>query len=208
MDQFLKGLAKEKENPYHPIDAYPGTVFARTETRLKLLSPLIEFQLDNGLCIILHNQGRIKEVIEKHEFRYYLNYVIIPSIGKYRNTLQKDCEDMGNFVNKINRKCDIKKIFDSYFPSQLEGDFKEFMNTRDPDIKIDNVKHFSKYQQEHGLAREYGFYKVTQFRNTINKIDKVITDLIHFDGTLDESLQRIQDYLQTIKFAGIYDIPK
>ena len=187
MDQILKGLAKEKKNPYHPIDAYPGTVFSRTETRLKLLSPLIEFQLDKGLCIILHNKGRIKEVIEKHEFRYYLNYIIIPSIGKYRNTLQKDCEDMENYVNgNIHR-----------------DDFKEFMNTRDPDINIDNVKHFLKYLQKHRLVRDYCYHKHTQVINTINKIDKVITDLIHFDGTLDESLQKIQDYLQTIKFAGL-----
>jgi hypothetical protein len=192
MDQFLKGLAKEKENPYHPMDAYPGTEFARTETRLKSLSPLIEFQLDKGLSIILHNQGRIQEVIEKHEFRYYLNYVIIPSIGKYRNSLQKDCEDMGNFV-----KGNIHR-----------DDFKEFMNTWDPGINIDNVNHFLEYLQKHGLVSEYGYHKQTQFRNTINKIDKVITDLIHFDGTLDESLQRIQDYLQTIKFASVYDIPK
>ena len=190
MDQFLKGLAKEKENPYHPIDAYPGTVFARTETRLKLLSPLIKFQLDKGLSIILHNQGRIKEVIEKHEFRYYLNYIIIPSIGKYRNTLNKDSNDMENYV-----KGNIHK-----------DDFKEFMNTRDPYINIDNVKHFLEYLQKHRLVRDYCYHKHTKVRNTINKIDKVITDLIHFDGTLDESLQRIQDYLQTIKFASVYDI--
>ena len=97
---------------------------------------------------------------------------------------------MGNYVNgNIHR-----------------DDFKEFMNTWDPDINIDNVNHFLKYLQEHGLAKEYGNHRLTQFRNTINKIDKVIKDLIHFDGTFDKSLQKIQDYLQTIKFAGVYDI--
>ena len=87
MDEFLCSLANytEKGNPYHSIDAYPGTEFAETEAILKLFYPLIAFQFENGLRIILTN-GLIKEVFGKLDFRYYLNYMILPSIEKYRNS--------------------------------------------------------------------------------------------------------------------------
>ena len=90
MDEFLSGLANYtgKGNPYHSIDAYPGTEFAETEAILKLFYPLIAFQFENGLRIILTN-GLIKEVFGKIQFRYYLNYMILPKIEKYRNSLLK-----------------------------------------------------------------------------------------------------------------------
>ena len=101
MDEFLCSLANytEKVNPYHSIDAYPGTEFSETEAILKLFYPLIAFQFENGLRIILTN-GLIKEVFGKLDFRYYLNYMILPSIEKYRNSLPK-LSDMENDFNTV-----------------------------------------------------------------------------------------------------------
>ena len=222
MDEFLSGLTNytEKGNPYHSIDAYLGTEFAETETILKLFYPLIAFQFENGLRIILTN-GLIKEIFGKIQFRYYLNYMILPKIEKYRNSLPK-LSDMKNDLatlssmdySKENYKEEYMK---AYFPGvDYEKDYQAYKQLRNQIPKTETTEFQKRVLgnqpivhasvQERYSLREYLRYKVNNHAKNLSCIKKVIDTLIHFDTHFDTSLQKIENYLRVIQFAGIHEL--
>ena len=229
MDEFLSGLANytEKGNPYHSIDAYPGTEFAETEAILKLFYPLIAFQFENSLRIILTN-GLIKEVFGKIQFRYYLNYMILPSIEKYRNSLPK-LSDMENDFNTVvgysksySKETNYKEEFmNVYFPGvdyeeeyqalQLrlrnqipkpEQEITEFQKR----INLPRVISGSSVIQETDNLMNYLRYKVNNHKYNLKCIQRVIELLIRFDTHFDTFIQKIENYLRVIQFAGIHEL--
>ena len=228
MEQFFSGLTNytEKGNPYHSIDAYPGTEFEQTENILKLFYPLIAFQFENGLRIILTN-GLIKEVFRKLDFRYYLNYMILPSIEKYRNSLPK-LSDMENDFNTVKgyKKEDYNKAFiDVYFPGvDYEEDYQTYTQMRNQIPKP--IPGITKFQKRVNLPRviseswdyperdyseidnriDYLQYKVNNHKNNLVSIKKVIELLIHFDTHFDTFLQKIENYLRVIQYTGIHEL--
>ena len=222
MDEFLSGLANytEKGNPYHSIDAYPGTEFAETENILKLFYPLIAFHFDNGLRIILTN-GLIKEVFGKIQFRYYFNYMILPTIEKYRNSLPKlsDMEnDLATLSSMGNTKENYKEEFTkAYFPGvDYEEDYQAYKQLRNQIPKTE-ITEFQKRVlgnqptahisiQERDNRIDYLRYKVNNHKNNLVSIKKVIELLIHFDTHFDTALQKIENYLRVIHYAGIHEL--
>ena len=220
MDEFLSGLTNytEKGNPYHSIDAYLGTEFAETETILKLFYPLIAFQFENGLRIILTN-GLIKEIFGKIQFRYYLNYMILPKIEKYRNSLLKPSmqEDLTALLRMGNSKENYKEEFmNAYFPGvDYEEDYQAYKQLRNQ-IPKKEITEFQKRVlghrpivhipvQERDSQGEYLRYKVNNHRKNLVSIKKVIELLIRFDTHFDTSLQKIEKYLRVIQFSGIHE---
>tara|TARA_B100000900_G_C20480142_1_gene675075 strand:- start:352 stop:1050 length:699 start_codon:yes stop_codon:yes gene_type:complete len=228
MDEFLSGLANytEKGNPYHSIDAYPGTEFEQTENILKLFYPLIAFQFENGLRIILTN-GLIKEVFRKLDFRYYLNYMILPKIEKYRNSLPK-LSDMENDFNTVvgfskgySKENNYKEEFmNVYFPGvDYEEDYQTYTQMLNQIPKP--IPGITEFQKRVNLPRvisesgdyperdnriDYLRYKVNNHKNNLVSIKKVIELLIHFDTHFDTFLQKIENYLRVIQFAGIHEL--
>ena len=91
MGEFLNGLANytEKDNPYHQIKAYPGTEFEEIENILKLLSPLVVFEVDdqNNIKVFI-SEGNGRDRVRPKEFRFYLNYVILPKINEHATNLE------------------------------------------------------------------------------------------------------------------------
>lgn len=223
MDEFLCSLANytEKENPYHSIDAYPGTEFAETEAILKLFYPLIAFQFDNGLRIILTN-GLIKEVFGKLDFRYYLNYMILPSIEKYRNSLPK-LSDMENDLASLSsirypKETNYNKEFmNAYFPGvEYEEDYQAYTQLGNQIPKTETTE-FQKRVfgnqprvissisiQEKDNRMNYIRYKVKNHKNNLKCIQRVIEALIHFDTHFDTALQKIENYLRVIQYTGVH----
>lgn len=228
MDEFLSGLANytEKGNPYHSIDAYPGTEFAETEDILKLFYPLIAFQFENGLRIILTN-GLIKEMFGKLDFRYYLNYMILPSIEKYRNSLPK-LSDMENdlaslssiryskgYSKETNYKEEFMKV---YFPGvDYEEDYQAYTQslnqTPKPEpgitefqkrINLPRVISYSGGDPERDNRINYLRYKVKNHKNNLKCIQRVIELLIHFDTHFDTFIQKIENYLRVIQYTGVH----
>ena len=231
MDEFLSGLANytEKGNPYHSIDAYPGTEFAETEAILKLFYPLIAFQFENSLRIILTN-GLIKEVFGKIQFRYYLNYMILPSIEKYRNSLPKPSDMENDLVSLLSirypKENNYKKEFmNVYFPGvNYEEDYQAYKQSLNEMLKKQIPKtETTEFQkrvfgneprvisgssviQERDSHVEYFRYKVNNHKNNLASIKKVIELLIHFDTRFDTFIQKIENYLRVIQFAGIHEL--
>ena len=226
MDEFLCSLANytEKENPYHSIDAYPGTEFAETEDILKLFYPLIAFQFENGLRIILTN-GLIKEVFGKLDFRYYLNYMILPSIEKYRNSLPK-LSDMENDFNTVvefskgyskenNYKEEFMKV---YFPGvDYEKDYQAYKQLRNQIPKPEpGITEFQKRVLGNqpivhtsvgdGIDNRINYlrYKVKNHKNNLKCIQRVIELLIRFDTHFDTFIQKIENYLRVIQYTGVH----
>ena len=226
MDEFLSGLANytEKGNPYHSIDAYPGTEFAETEAILKLFYPLIAFQFENSLRIILTN-GLIKEVFGKIQFRYYLNYMILPSIEKYRNSLPK-LSDMENDFNTVvgysksySKETNYKEEFmNVYFPGvDYEEDYQAYIQLRNQipkpkpgitefqkRINLPRVISGSSVVQETDNRMNYLRYKVNNHKNNLKCIQRVIELLIRFDTHFDTALQKIENYLRVIQYTGVH----
>ena len=91
MGEFLNGLANytEKDNPYNRIKAYPGTEFEEIENILKLLSPLVVFEVDdqNNIKVFI-SEGNGRDRVRPKEFRFYLNYVILPKINEHATNLE------------------------------------------------------------------------------------------------------------------------
>ena len=220
MDEFLSGLANytEKGNPYHSIDAYPGTEFEQTENILKLFYPLIAFQFENGLRIILTN-GLIKEVFGKLDFRYYLNYMILPSIEKYRNSLPKlsDMENDFNTVVGYPKENGYKEEFmNVYFPGvDYEEDYQAYTQLRNQIPKPG----ITEFQKRMNLPRaisysvddperdnwiDYLRYKVKNHKNNLKCIQRVIELLIRFDTHFDTFIQKIENYLRVIQYTGVH----
>jgi hypothetical protein len=223
MDEFLSGLANytEKGNPYHSIDAYPGTEFAETEAILKLFYPLIAFQFDKCLRIILTN-GLIKDTIGKNDFRYYLNYMILPKIEKYRNSLPK-LSDMENDLATLlgiryPKQNNYKEEFmNAYFPGvDYEEDYQAYTQLLNqiPKTGITEfqkrvlgnqpISHISIQEKDNRI--NYLRYKVNNHKNNLVSIKKVIELLIHFDTHFDTFLQKIENYLRVIQFSGIHEL--
>jgi hypothetical protein len=224
MDEFLCSLANytEKGNPYHSIDAYPGTEFAETEAILKLFYPLIAFQFENGLRIILTN-GLIKEVFGKLDFRYYLNYMILPSIEKYRNSLPK-LSDMENDFNIVvryskgySKETNYKEEFmNVYFPGvDYEEDYQAYTQSLNQIPKPETtefqkrvlggqqpIAHMSVGDGISGI--NYLRYKVNNHKNNLKCIQRVIELLIRFDTHFDTALQKIENYLRVIQYTGVH----
>jgi hypothetical protein len=226
MDEFLSGLTNytEKGNPYHSIDAYPGTEFAETEAILKLFYPLIAFHFENGLRIILTN-GLIKEVFGKIQFRYYLNYMILPKIEKYRNSLPKfshmenDLATLSSirYPKETNYKEEYMK---AYFPGvDYEEDYQAYKQLRNQIPKTETTEFqkrvlgnqprvisYSGDGSERDNRINYLRYKVNNHKKNLVSIKKVIELLIRFDTHFDTSLQKIEKYLRVIQFAGIHEL--
>ena len=226
MDEFLSGLANytEKGNPYHSIDAYPGTEFEETEAILKLFYPLIAFQFENGLRIILTN-GLIKEVFGKLDFRYYLNYMILPSIEKYRNSLPK-LSDMENDLASLSsiryskgysKETNYKEEFmNVYFPGvDYEEDYQAYTQFGNqipkPEttefqkrINLPRVISYSVDDPERDNWIDYLRYKVKNHKNNLKCIQRVIELLIRFDTHFDTALQKIENYLRVIQYTGVH----
>ena len=230
MDEFLSGLANYtgKGNPYHSIDAYPGTEFAETEAILKLFYPLIAFQFENGLRIILTN-GLIKEVFGKLDFRYYLNYMVLPSIEKYRNSLPK-LSDMENDFNIVvryskgyskgySKETNYKEEFmNVYFPGvDYEEDYQAYTQSLNQTPKPEPG--ITEFQKRINLPRvisgssvvletdnriNYLRYKVKNHKNNLKCIQRVIELLIHFDTHFDTFIQKIENYLRVIQYTGVH----
>ena len=223
MDEFLCSLANytEKGNPYHSIDAYPGTEFAETEDILKLFYPLIAFQFENGLRIILTN-GLIKEVFGKLDFRYYLNYMILPSIEKYRNSLPK-LSDMENDLASLSsirypKETNYNKEFmNVYFPGvDYEEDYQALQLRNQIPKQIPEITEFQKrinlprvisgssVLQETDNRISYLRGKVNNHKNNLKCIQRVIELLIRFDTHFDTALQKIENYLRVIQYTGVH----
>ena len=212
MDEFLSGLANyaEKGNPYHSIDAYPGTEFEQTENILKLFYPLIQFRFAGG-CVqyILNNKNTD---IGIYGFRYYLNYIILPTIEKYRNSLPK-LSDMENDFNTVKgyKKGDYNKAFiDVYFPGvDYEEDYQTYTQMRNKIPKTEITEFQKRVFGNQPTARvwvegrdnriDYLRYKVNNHKNNLASIKKVIELLIHFDKNFDESLNKINTYLAVLE---------
>lgn len=220
MDEFLSGLANytEKENHYHSIDAYPGTEFEQTENILKLFYPLIQFRFVGG-CVqyILNNKNTD---IGIYGFRYYLNYIILPTIEKYRNSLPK-LSDMENDFNAVKgyKKEDYNKAFiDVYFPGvDYEEDYQAYTQLLNQIPKP--ISGITEFQKRVNLPRvisysgdyperdypeidnriDYLRYKVNNHKNNLASIKKVIELLIRFDKNFDESLNKINTYLAVLE---------
>lgn len=226
MNDFLSGLTNytEKGNPYHSVDAYPGTEFVETENILKLFYPLIAFQFENGLRIILTN-GLIKDTIGKLDFRYYLNYMVLPSIEKYRNSLPK-LPDMENDFNIVvgyskgyskenNYKEEFMKV---YFPGvDYEEDYQAYtqLGNQIPKpkpgitefqkrINLPRVISGSSVIQETDNRMNYLRYKVNNHKYNLVSIKKVIELLIHFDTHFDTFMQKIENYLRVIQYTRVH----
>ena len=222
MDEFLSGLANytEKGNPYHSIDAYPGTEFAETEAILKLFYPLIAFQFENGLRIILTN-GLIKEVFGKLDFRYYLNYMILPKIEKYRNSLPKP-SDMENdlatilSISIIHQEKSFLEFMNVYFPAvDYQEDYQAYTQLRNQipkpgitefqkRINLPRVISYSVDDPERDNRIDYLRYKVNNHKYNLVSIKKVIELLIRFDTHFDTFIQKIENYLRVIQYTGVH----
>ena len=230
MDEFLCSLANytEKGNPYHSIDAYPGTEFAETEDILKLFYPLIAFQFENGLRIILTN-GLIKEMFGKLDFRYYLNYMILPSIEKYRNSLPK-LSDMENDFNIVvryskgyskgySKETNYKEEFmNVYFPGvDYEEDYQAYTQSLNQTLKPEpGITEFQKRVLGNqpiahtsvgdGIDNRINYlrYKVKNHKNNLKCIQRVIELLIRFDTHFDTFIQKIENYLRVIQYTGVH----
>lgn len=193
MDEFLSGLANytEKENPYHSIDACPGTDFYNTENILKLFYPLIVFHLD-GEFRILCNQ----KVIGFDQLRYYLNYVILPRVTQYwkqtptRLDINQDYDEIRGLT--FNYQEDIQQMNEfiaKYYPGTIaEEEYKELYETEEFD---------------RGIVSEYIRVKANEYNRDI-KIKETLDRLKQIDFTLGDTVERIKTYLQTIRYAGEY----
>ena len=191
MDEFLSGLANytEKENPYHSIDACPGTDFYNTEKILKLFYPLIVFHLD-GEFRILCNQ----KVIGFNQLRYYLNFVILPRVTQYweqtptRSDIFQDYNEIRGLT--FNYQEDIQQMNEfiaKYYPGTVsEKEYQELYETEEFD---------------RGLVSEYIRVKTNDYKRDI-KIKEALDTLKQLDFGLGDVVERIKTYLQTIRYAG------
>ena len=137
MNEFLSGLANytEKENPYHKVDAYPGTDFYNTETILKLFYPLVVFHLHQEFRILCDHK-----VIGIDELRYYLNYVIIPRVSHYwkqtptKSDMQQEFETLDIVKKRYGqRKCKSIKYVDvenNQYSIVCEEDIQQMNNVK------------------------------------------------------------------------------
>mgnify|MGYP001464357368 FL=1 len=193
MDEFLSGLANytEKENPYHSIDACPGTDFYNTENILKLFYPLIVFHLDSEFRILCN-----QKVIGFDQLRYYLNYVILPRVSQYweqtptRSDINQDYYEIRGLT--FNYKEDIQQMNEfiaKYYPGTVaEKEYQELYETEEFD---------------RGLVSEYIRVKTNEYNRDI-KIKETLDRLKQIDFGLGPTIERIKTYLQTIRYVGEY----
>ena len=219
MDEFLSGLTNytEKENPYHKVDAYPGTDFYNTENILKLFYPLVVFHLHQEFRILCNHK-----VIGIDELRYYLNYVIIPRVSQYwkqtptKSDMQQEFETLDIVKNAVHpngeRKCksikyvnvdnnqysiiceeDIQQMDEyiaKYYPDTIaEEEYNTINNTR-PDIQN---------------RLEYIMMKMNEYKRD-TKIRETLGTLVLVSHELIDILERIKVYLRTIRYASEYNL--
>lgn len=217
MDEFLSGLANytEKENPYHSIDACPGTDFYNTEEILKLFYPLIVFHLDGGFRILCN-----QKVIGFDQLRYYLNYVILPRVTQYwkqtptKKDMEKELETLDLVKDavqpNVKRKCKGNKIVDVL----------DLYRGGTIIICEENIQQMNEYIAKYypGTVAEEEYQKldttrvdrITYIRMKINeynrdiKIKETLDRLKQLDFGLGPTIERIKTYLQTIRYAGEY----
>ena len=190
MDEFLSGLANytEKENPYHSIDACPGTGFYNTENILKLFYPLIVFHLD-GEFRILCNQ----KVIGFDQLRYYLNYVILPRVTQYweQTPTMSDINQDYNEIRYLTFNCEeeiqqMNEFIAKYYPGTVaEEEYQKLNMTR-----VDRITYIR--------------MKINDYKRDI-KIKETLDTLKQLDFGLGPTIERIKTYLQTIRYAGEYN---
>ena len=125
MDEFLSGLTNytEKENPYHIVDAYPGTDFYNTENILKLFYPLVVFHLHQEFRILCNHK-----VIGIDELRYYLNYVIIPRVSQYWKQTPTKSDMLQEYYEEIKEALD-KLVLVSHELSDILDRIKVYLRT-------------------------------------------------------------------------------
>ncbi len=213
MDEFLSGLANytEKENPYHKVDAYPGTEFYNTETILKLFYPLIVFHLHQEFRILCNHK-----VIGIDELRYYLNYVILPRVSQYwkqtptKSDMLQESETLdivkkGVHSNGI-RKCKSIKIVDilDLYSIICEEDIQQ-MNEYIAKYYPGTVAEEEYQKSELNSRTAYIQMKIDEY-NRDNKIRDALDKLIRVNYEFSGVLERINVYLRTIRYASEYDI--
>ena len=213
MDEFLSGLANytEKENPYHKVDAYPGTEFYNTETILKLFYPLIVFHLHQEFRILCNHK-----VIGIDELRYYLNYVILPRVSQYwkqtptKSDMLQESETLdivkkGVHSNGI-RKCKSIKIVDilDLYSIICEEDIQQ-MNEYIAKYYPGTVAEEEYQKSELNSRTAYIQMKIDEY-NRDNKIRDALDKLIRVNYEFSGVLERINVYLRTIRYASEYNL--
>ena len=213
MDEFLSGLANytEKENPYHKVDAYPGTEFYNTETILKLFYPLIVFHLHQEFRILCNHK-----VIGIDELRYYLNYVILPRVSQYwkqtptKSDMLQESETLdivkkGVHSNGI-RKCKSIKIVDilDLYSIICEEDIQQ-MNEYIAKYYPGTVAEEEYQKSELNSRTAYIQMKINEY-NRDNKIRDALDKLIRVNYEFNGVLERIKVYLRTIRYASEYNL--
>ena len=227
MSDFMNNLGNytEKVNPYHSLDAYPGTHFSITENILKLFFPLVVFQLtyqsNNPDINIICN----KEVVNIDQFRYYLNYVIIPKVSEYLKQVPTKREMLNEFDEKYRdgyfqetSEVDMEKMnqyIKKNYPEIVVRDdltkITDFVEKYYPGIVVkEDFQQFKENRKKQGYNVESPQFKIDYINHKINtydkdkRIDKALNELKRFDYSFYESLDKIKNYLRAIYYADRY----
>ena len=150
--------------------------------------------------------------------------MILPSIEKYRNSLPK-LSDMENDFNTVvgfskgysNENNYKEEFMNVYFPGvDYEQDYQALqlrLRNQIPKpkpgitefqkrINLPRVISGSSVVQETDNRMNYLRYKVNNHKNNLVSIKKVIELLIRFDTHFDTFIQKIENYLRVIQYAG------